>query len=185
MRRIIAILAVATCAMLVASTEAAALFPLQVRMDYRKTSPAVAVKGSAPPWTVVQARGSSVVVPSTGTYALKTVLPVSVTAVHGTQIRRFRFTLPDKAKPYLQVLTVSVDLAKMWGNVSGQLTITEHATASLIVHHVQKNTTLTGTLAKGSFTLGIPLVSGTNTLEWWIRMGPLQVPGPDITFEVI
>ncbi len=186
MRRILVYLLIGIgTALIVSAQVSATLFPLQVRMSYLKASPLVTVKGSAPPSTVVQARGASVVVPRTGFYALKTSMPVAVTAVRGRQIRRFRFTLPDKAKPYLEVLMVSADLERMWGNVSGQLTITEHATASIVVQHVEKGTTQTASLARGSFAIGIPLVQGTNTLKWWLKMGPLQFPGPDITFEVI
>lgn len=165
------------------STAATGTFPLYIKMDYQKTTGTVSVKGTTLPGTVVQAGAASTVVKQSGTYALKTALPLSLVAVKDGKIRRFRFDLPPKAKPHLSTLVVNADLAKMRSSVTGQLTITDHPSAKVIVEHVQKGTKHEATITNGKFSLsGLPLVKGTNTLRWWLQIGLLASPGPDITF---
>lgn len=179
------ILVVLTVGAAVLSTGATASFPLFIKMNYQKTTDAVSVKGTTLPGTVVQARGASTVVKQSGTYALKTSLPLSLVAVKDGKIRRFRFDLPAKAKPHLSDLVVNADLAKMRSSVIGQLTMTEHPAAKVIVEHGQKGTKHEGVITKGRFSIGgLPLVKGTNTLRWWVQLGIITSPGPDITFVV-
>jgi len=159
-------------------------FPLWVQFDYRKESSVVKVKGTTLPGAVVQARGASVVVSPSGSYALKTTFPLSLVAVRGRLIRRVGFDLPAKAKRYVAVLAVGTDLKRMWASISGSLTITEHPAASIVVRHVQAGTTHRGTLTKGSFLVGLPLVQQTNTLQWWLQIGPARWQGPDLTVVV-
>lgn len=72
----------------------------------------------------------------------------------------------------------------MRSSVTGQLTITEHPSAKVIVEHVQKGTKHEAAITKGRFGLsGLPLVKGTNTLRWWLQLGIITSPGPDITFS--
>jgi hypothetical protein len=179
------LLAVLTAGAVVLSTAATGSFPLFIKMDYQKTTDAVSVKGTTLPGTVVQARGASTVVKQSGSYALKTSLPLSLVAVKDGKIRRFRFDLPPKAKPHLSNLVVNADLARMRSSVNGQLTITEHPAAKVIVQHVEKGSKHEGAITKGRFSVGgLPLVKGTNTLRWWLQLGIITSPGPDITFSV-
>jgi len=157
-------------------------FPLQVMMTYQKATGAVTVKGSALPGTVVQVRNASTTVKSTGTYALKTSMPMSLVAVRQGNIRRFRFDLPAKAKPYVTELTIRADLTRMWSVVTGFLSLTEHPPATITVQHVEKGTTYKATLTKGNFLIWLPVVRGTNTLHWYLQVGPTRWPGPDLTF---
>lgn len=159
-----------------------AVLPLYVRMSYTKATGAVAVHGTTLPGTVVQVRNGSTVVRSTGTYALRTALPVSLVAVRAGTIRRFRFDLPPKAKPYVSMLVVNADLTRMWSRIDGTLSMTEHPPATIVVHHVERATTHTATLTKGNFVIGVPVVKGTNTLRWHLRVGPVRWPGPDIVY---
>jgi len=159
-----------------------AVLPLHVRMSYTKASGAVAVQGTTLPGTVVQVRNASAVVKSTGTYALRTALPVSLTAVRAGTIRRFRFDLPLRAKPYVSTLIVSADLTRMWSRIDGTLSMTEHPPATIVVHHVERGTTHRATLAKGNFAIGVPVAEGTNTLRWHLQVGPTRWPGPDIVY---
>ena len=161
---------------------AAAVLPLYVRLSYTKATGAVAVHGTTLPGTVVQVRNGSTVVRRTGTYALRTDLPVSLVAVHAGSIRRFRFDLPPKAKPYVNALVVSADLTRMWSRIDGTLSMTEHPPATIVVRHVEHGTTHTATLAKGTFMIGVPVVKGTNTLRWYLQVGPARWPGPDIVY---
>ncbi|HET6781566.1 MAG TPA: hypothetical protein VFH67_05680, partial [bacterium] len=165
------------------TTGASATFPLFIKMDYRKATGAVTVRGTTAPGTVVQVPGATAVVKQSGTYALKTSLPVNLVAVKGTQIRRFRFDLPPKAKPHLSYLLVNADLSKMRSSVTGQLTMTEHPAAKVFVEHVEKGSKHQAAIIKGRFSLGgLPLVKGKNTLRWSLQLGFIHSPGPDITF---
>lgn len=164
------------------TAQGAGPFPLLVKMMYQKSTGAVTVQGQTLPGTVVQVRNASTVVKTPGTYALKTSLPVALTAVRQSQIRRFRFELPAKAKPHVSKLIVSADLTRMWARVDGYLTSTEHPQAAVTVTHVQARKTQRATLAKGNFVVSLPMVSGTNTLRWTLHIGPLSWQGPDISF---
>lgn len=181
---VLAIVTVLTVGVVMLTTGASGTFPLYIKMDYQKATGAVSVKGTTVPGTVVQAGAASAVVKQSGTYALKTSLPLSLVAVKDGKIRRFRFDLPPKAKPHLSELVVNADLAKMRSSVTGQLTITEHPAAKVIVEHVQSGSKHEATITKGRFSLaGLPLVKGTNTLRWWLQLGFITSPGPDITFS--
>ena len=177
-----ALIAAAVLALSGGVGEGAGPFPLLVKMMYLKSTGAVTVQGQALPGTVVQVRNASTVVRTPGTYTLKTSLPVTLTAVRQSKIRRFRFELPAKAKPHIAKLIVSADLSKMWARVDGYLTSTEHPKASVTVTHVQAKKTVQATLARGNFVVGLPMVAGTNTLRWTLRIGPLAWQGPDINF---
>jgi hypothetical protein len=53
------------------------------------------------------------------------------------------------------------------------------------VQHVEKGSKHEGAITKGRFSVGgLPLVKGTNTLRWWLQLGIITSPGPDITFSV-
>lgn len=160
-----------------------AALPFFVRMSYTKDTGTVAVHGTTLPGTVVQVRNGSTVVKSAGTYALRTALPVSLVAVRAGAIRRFRFDLPPKAKPYVTMLVVNADLTKMWSRIDGRLSMTEHPAATIVVRHVERGTTHTASLAKGNFVIGVPMVRGTNTLRWHLQVGPVRWPGPDIVYS--
>lgn len=162
--------------------EGAGPFPLHVKMMYLKSTGAVTVQGQALPGTVVQVRNASTVVKAPGTYSLRTSLPIALTAVRQSKIRRFRFELPAKAKPHISKLIVSADLSRMWARIDGYLTSTEHPQATVTVTHVQAKKTVNAALAKGNFVVGLPMVSGTNTLRWTLHIGPLSWSGPDINF---
>lgn len=164
------------------AAEGAGPFPLMVKMLYQKSTGAVTVRGYTLPGTVVQVRNASTVVKTPGTYVLRTSLPVALTAVRQRQIRRFRFELPARAKPHVSKLIVSADLTRMWARIDGYLTSTEHPKASVTVTHVQAKRTQQATLAKGNFVVGLPMVSGVNTLRWTLHIGPLSWEGPDISF---
>ncbi|MBI2247342.1 MAG: hypothetical protein HYU65_05365 [Armatimonadetes bacterium] len=174
--------AVMQLAAVLPSSTFAGSFPLFVKIDYRKEAP-LSVRGSALPGTVVQVRNDSDVVSRKGTYAMTTSLPLSLVAVRDGKIRRFRFDLPAKAKPYLSSLTVNADLSRMRSSVNGQLTITTHPAATIIVTHVEKASTHQAPITAGRFTISLPLVRGTNTLRWWVLLGIIRTPGPDITFD--
>jgi hypothetical protein len=160
-----------------------AALPLFVRMSYAKDTGTVAVHGTTLPGTVVQVRNGSTVVKQTGTYALRTALPVSLVAVRSGTIRRFRFDLPPKAKPYVTMLVVNADLTRMWSRIDGHLSMTEHPAATVVVRHLERGTTHTATLAKGNFVIGVPVARGTNTLRWHLQVGPVRWPGPDIVYS--
>lgn len=157
-------------------------FPLNVMMSYQKSTGAVTVKGSTLPGTVVQVRNASTVVKQTGTYNLKTSMPMALTAVRKGDIRRFRFDLPAKAKPHVVDLTIRADLSKMRSVVTGQLNLTEHPPATVVVEHVERSTTQKATLTKGHFYIELPMAKGLNTLHWYLQVGPMRWPGPDLTF---
>lgn len=163
-------------------TPATGPFPLHVMMTYQKSTGAVTVKGTTLPGTVVQVKNASTVVKSPGTYALKTSMPMALTAVRQGTIRRFRFDLPSKAKPYVIELTIRADLSRMWSVVVGSLSLTEHPPATIVVEHVERGVTQRATLTKGHFYIGLPLARGLNTLHWYLQVGPTRWPGPDLTF---
>jgi hypothetical protein len=157
-------------------------FPLFVKVEYEKASGEVSVRGTTVPGAVVQVSNASTVVKQSGTYNMKTSLPLSLVAVNDGKIRRFRFDLPAKAKPHLTSLTVNADLSRMRTSVNGQLTITRHPPARIIVEHVQNSSKHEASITKGEFTIELPLVRGTNTLQWRLQLGIISSPGPDITF---
>jgi hypothetical protein len=177
-----AVLAAALLVSLAPPPAAGAVLPLFVRMSYTKASGAVAIHGTTLPGTVVQVRNGSTVVKSGGTYALRTALPVALVAVRAGSIRRFRFDLPPKAKPYVTSLIVNADLTRMWSRIDGRLSLTEHPAATIVVRHAERGTTHTATLTKGAFVIGVPVARGTNTLRWHLQVGPVRWPGPDIVY---
>lgn len=158
--------------------------PLAVELKYTQTSGKVGVSGTTRPGAVVAVAGATAHANDDGQFALNGTLPIALVAVSDGQTRRLRLDLPRGATKYLDWLNVELDLTKMTAVVTGALTIKSHPTATVIVNHVEAKSTIRGSVKQGNFDLTLPLVRGTNTLEWALQIGFLRFPAPDFTFTV-
>ncbi|HEY3248329.1 MAG TPA: hypothetical protein VGK88_08590 [bacterium] len=170
--------------LLAAPATAQTPLPLAVELKYTQTSQRVGVTGTTRPGTVVAVAGALAHANGDGQFVLNGTLPISLVAVSDGQTRRLRLDLPQGATKYLEWLNVELDLTKMTAVVTGALTIKSHPAATVIVHHVEANSAVRGSVRQGNFDLTLPLVRGTNTLEWALQVGFLRFPAPDFTFTV-
>lgn len=178
------VLTVLAAAIAAPQADAQAPLPFSVSMVFRRDTGQVEVRGSAAPGTVVSVKGATAIVGKTGAFALRTRLPISLVAVRDSHIRRLRIDLPERAERWISRLAINANLTRMQATVAGNLTMTSHPAATVIVHHVEAEKTIQTTLTHGAFRLGLPLVSQTNTLDWAVRVGGLQMPAPSVIFTV-
>lgn len=161
--------------------------PLPVNLSLKVAghgSSAVEVRGTTLPGSVVAVRGASKVVDESGKFMLKTTMPVYLVAVKGGQLRRLTLRLPEGAPKWLDRLTIGLNLTKMRAEVDGALTIKNHPPATVTVEHVQAGQRVDAPLRGGEFSLDLPVVQKTNTLDWTLRAGWIRWTAPALTFDV-
>lgn len=158
--------------------------PLAVDVKYTAGSGQVDVQGKTRPGAVVAVAGATAHANSTGDFALKGALPMSLIVVSEGQTRRLRFDLPRGATEYVEWLHIDLDLGAMNADVTGALKLKVHPTATVIVDHVEGKQQVRGTVRRGNFEITLPIVRGLNTLKWALQVGFLRFPAPDFTFTV-
>ena len=176
---------VAVAVMLAAAADAQAPLPVTVslRLDGHGST-AVEVQRTTLPGAVVSVRGATEVIDESGAFTLRTSLPLYLVAVKGQQLRKVTMALPAGAQKWIDRLTIGFDLTTMRAQVEGALTIKNHPPAMVTVEHVQAGTIVRTPVTHGEFTVGLPLVPRTNTLDWTLRAGWISWAAPPLTFDV-
>ena len=164
---------------------AQASLPMQLSVKYAGGGTnVVTIEGRTAPGTIVAVRGMSRVVDRTGTFTLRSALPMTFTGIKGAQTRKFTLGLPSGATKWLSRLTVVANLTQMSAKVFGAMTITNHPKASVVVRHVEARKTITSSVSQGRFGLAFPLVPRINTLDWSLRTSLMTWDAPALSFNV-
>ncbi len=166
---------------------AGAQAPLPMTVSLNVTghgSETVDVQGTTLPGTVVSVRGATKVVDESGAFTLRTSLPFYLVAVRGSQLRKVTMALPDGAHKWVDRLTIAFNLTMMRAEVDGTLMIKNHPPATVTVEHLQTRTTVKAPVTHGAFSLDLPLVQKTNTLDWSLRAGWITWAAPPLSYNV-
>lgn len=166
---------------------AAAQAPLPVAVSLKVAghgSQLVDVQGTTLPGTVVSVRGATAVVDDSGAFSLRTTLPFYLVAVKGGHLRKVTMALPDGAQKWVDRLTIAFNLTTMRAEVDGTLTIKNHPPATVTVEHLQTGTTVKAPVTYGTFSLDLPVVQKTNTLDWSLHAGWVTWSAPPLSYSV-